>query len=257
MSTRTNLFVVLASGTLATIPMFACGGSDSKSPDASGQNIDAPGSGSGSGSGSSNLCPLPSDLGTITSFSAQSVRYRSGSGGGSGSGSGMGHRANRLTFTGALDGSATQEVQITIYGGCGAAGSACTGTVPSTPDWPAMFGPKSGLDLVQAVDVSAIAAAGVGSNGQAGALYEVSSGTLDVTAAGNGSGAPFAGTVSNVMLVHVDFGSAGTMPDPDGCTTTITSMTFSGSAAFAGKVVVLQDLDPDDNAVQYLHHRYQ
>jgi hypothetical protein len=34
-------------------------------------------------------------------------------------------------------------------------------------------------------------------------------------------------------------------------------MTFSGSAAFNGKIVVLGDLDADDNAVQYLHHRYQ
>jgi len=99
-------------------------------------------------------------------------------------------------------------------------------------------------------------AAGIGSNGRATITYAATAGTLNVTAAGNGSGAPFAGDVSNATFVHVDFGSGGVTPDPDGCMTTISSMTFSGSAAFAGKTVVVEDLDPDDTVVTYLHHRY-
>ncbi len=255
MSARSNLLVIVAVP-IATLP-FACGSSNNKaSPDAPVKTIDAPGSGSGSGSGSGNLCPLPTNLGTITTFPAQVVRYRSGLGSGSGSGSAT-RRANRLSFTGALDGSATEQVQITIYGGCGSSGSNCSGTVPVTPDWPTTFGAKSGLTFGQAVDISALAVTGVGSNTPPSAYYLITSGGLDVTAAGNGSGAPFAGQATNLTFVHVDIGSAGVTPDPDGCTATITSMTFSGSAAFAGKVIVLDDLDTDDNAVQYLHHRYQ
>jgi hypothetical protein len=44
------------------------------------------------------------------------------------------------------------------------------------------------------------------------------------------------------------------MPDPDGCTATISSLSFSGTS-FTGKNVVLEDLDADDN-VTYLRRRY-
>ena len=164
--------------------------------------------------------------------------------------------AARLTFAGALDGSATQQIRISIYGGCGATGSNCSGAVQTTPDWPTTFGPKSGVDLTQSLDVSAVALAGVGSSGPPAAVYRVTGGTLNVTAAGNGSGAAFEGDASNMTFVHVDIGSGGATVDPDGCMTTISSVTFSGSAAFRGKSGVLGGLDADDTTVTYLHHRY-
>jgi len=233
MTAKFNLLLVTAIPAIAFAPLFACGGGSDKTPDAAMGSGSGSGSGpgSGSGSGSNNVCLLPASLGTIDAFTADLVRYRAGSA------SGSGHSANRLSIVGALDANDTEEVTITIYGGCGT-GSGCTGRISSTPDWPALFGPKSGIDVTQAVDVRANAAGGVGSN-SVGAFYAFSAGTLDVTDAKDGSGsagsgAIFNGTISNATLVHIDIGSAGAMPDPDGCTSAITSLTFTG-ASFTGK----------------------
>ena len=245
MTAKFNLLVVAAIPAVAIVPLLACGGSSSKTPDAPGGNIDAPGSGSGSGSGSNVTCALPAN---VTAFLASSVRYRSGSG--SGAGSGL-PRANRLSINGYLDAGSAQRISITIYGGCGSTGSNCQQPDPNTPDWPTTFGPKSGLDFTTATDVSAIGL--VGSGASASAIYLVSSGTLNVTNAGNGSGAPFAGSVANLVLVHADIGSAGATPDPDGCTTNV-SLSFSGNAPFNGKVIVVDDADDD---IAALHHRWQ
>ena len=248
MTAKFNLLVATAIPALAIVPLIACGGDSKKTPDAAGSGtIDAPGSGSGSGSGSNVTCALPAN---VTAFVGQSVRYRSGSG----SGSNL-PRANRLSFNGYLDAGSAQRISFTIYGGCGSSGSNCAGGIPNTPDWPTVFGPKSGVDIgPQGLDASAVALVSSGSG--IAAIYLPESGTLDVTQAGNGSGAPFAGSVSNVQFVHVDIGSASVTPDPDGCTTNV-SVTFSGNAAFTGKTFVVESIDFDDgDGVSYLRHRY-
>jgi len=240
MTAKFNLLVAAAVPAVALVPLFACGGGSDKTPDAPIHSIDAPGSGSGSGSGSNVTCALPSN---VTAFLAQSVRYRSGSG----SGSAL-PRANRLSVTGYLDAGSAQRIQISIYGGCGSTGSNCSGADPNTPDWPTTFGAKSNLDFTTATDISAIGLAG---SGNSAAIYLPQSGTLNVTAAGNGSGATFSGNVANLVLVHADIGGSGATADPDGCTANV-ALSFSGTAGFNGKVIVVDEIDD----VPALRHRF-
>jgi len=237
MPAKFNILVAASIPLVPLIPLLACGG-DSKSPDASIHVID----GSGSGSGSAT-CHIASSLGTPT-FAQQGAQYTAGS---------AADATNVLAWQGQM--ANQQAVEVLIFGGCGSgSGSACGGN--PTPDWPTTFGPKSNLNLMTAPDAIIAVLADL-SGQQYQTIYISTGGTLNITQAGNAAGTTFAGNASNVTLQHYDFTQTGASPDPDNCMSTMTSLTFSGSAQFNGKVVVLDGTDRDAALRNYLTHRFQ
>jgi len=241
MPAKFNILVAASIPLVPLIPLLACGG-DSKSPDASIHVIDSPGSGSGSGSA---MCAIPASLGTPT-FSQSAATYTAGSGS---------DLTNTLSWQGQVGGlTATTAVDVLIFGGCGSgSGSACQGY--PTPDWPVNFAPKSGINLAMTQD-SLVAVLGNLSGNQFQDIYISSAGTLNITAAANGANHQFAGNASNVTAVHIDLNGSGGAA-ADGCQTSITSMSFSGSAMFDGKTVVIYGANRDEALRNYLAHRYQ
>jgi hypothetical protein len=242
MSAKFNFLVAGSVALVPLIPLLACGGDDANKVDSGIVVHDSQGSGSGSGSGSNNVCLVMSNLGSPNI--AQSAAFYT-----PGSGSDL---TNQLDWEGLLPSTTEQDiVSVRIFGGCGSgSGSQCMGQ--PTPDWPTTFSAKSGIDLGSAVDAFVVIFAGVGSNGQAQAIYLSTGGTLNVTMASNGTGAQhvYAGSISNVNLVHLDTSTG--QPAADNCATTITGITFTGSAqaGFTGKGI-------EYHSAPFLAHRYQ
>ncbi len=247
MPAKFNILVAASIPLVPLIPLLACGGS-SATPDAKIHVVDSP-NGSGSGSGSGH-CSVASSLGTPT-FSGQGAQYAAGS---------AADATDTLIWQGALSGANMQAVEVLIFGNCGTNGSGCGGSNAATPDWPTTFGPKSGLNLMTVPDALVAVLANYNSSTMKfGDIYISTAGTLNVTAASNTVGQNFSGNASNVTVQHYDFGSAGVMPDPDNCMSSITSFSFTGSAAagFDGKVIVLDGTDREAALRNYLSHRYQ
>jgi len=101
-------------------------------------------------------------------------------------------------------------------------------------DFGSAFSAKSNIDLSTSDDANA---ALLGAPNQTTMEYTQAyvsiSGTLNVTSVGS-AGSDFAGSLSNVVFQHYDnilSGSAAPTPDPDGCKTTISTLTFSGTEA--------------------------
>ena len=158
----------------AAIPFIACGGDDGNKVD-SGiivHDSSGAGSGSGSGSGSGNLCAVMASY-TPTFTSSNSVAIAAGSDLGSAI-------PQHDIFQGELGATQTDPfIDIEIVGGGGSA---------NTPDWPGNLGAKSGMNLATTMDALAAIAANINGSGQAGDIYYATAGTLNITAAGNGSG---------------------------------------------------------------------
>jgi hypothetical protein len=240
MPAKFNLLAAASIALVPLVPLLACGGSSS-SPDAHIVTHDSNGSGSGSGSGSA--CSFAASLGTVT-FTAQGGKYTAGS---------AASPANKLLFDGQL--SNMDDIRVLLFGGCGTTGSNCGGSNNATPDWPTTFGAKS-VDLSTAPDALVLGLADL-SGQQYNTVYVSTAGTLNVTKAGNAAGSMFAATGTNVVLQHYDIGSASIMPDPDGCMTTITGFSMSGSAQFDGKTIVVYGPDRDTAFRNYLSQRWQ
>ena len=240
MPAKFNLLVAASIPAVALIPLLACGG-DSKAKTDSGIVVhDSPGSG---GSGSAT-CSFNSTF--TPTFSAIGAGFTMGSGAGG---------ANSLDFDGLFggtNGSANEQVlRLLIFGGCGTTGTGCGGSAAdATPDWPASFAPKSGIDLATAPDAIVILLTDRGATSYQ-TIYASDMGTLNVTAAANGSGHPFTGNATNVHFVHVD---GQLNPAADGCTSTVPSFSFNGSA-FDGKVFYAPDGVDRDAVMNYLRHR--
>lgn len=243
MPAKFNLLVAITVPLVPVIPLLACGGSSS-TVDAHIVTHDS-GSGSGSGSGSNVTCAVPASLGTPT-FSQSSAKFTAGSGS---------DLTNTLSWQGQVGGiTATTAVDVLIFGGCGSGSGSQCGGFP-TPDWPTTFGPKSGLDLATSQDSLVAVLANLSGN-QFQDIYLSTAGTLNITAAQNGAGHTYSGTASNVTAVHFDLAGSGG-PAADGCQTNITSMSFTGSAMFDGKTVIIYGPTRDEAIKQYLAHRYQ
>jgi hypothetical protein len=236
MPAKFNLLVVAS---VPFIPLLACGGG-SNTVDAHIQVTDSP--------GSNPKCAVASSLGSPT-FSQSNAAYFAGS---------AADATNTLLWQGVLPGTTgatTQAVEVLINGGCGnTTGAACGGF--TTPDWPSTFGAKSGVDVGSAgLDAAIEVLADLGSDNKFHTIYLSTVGTLNITTASNTAGATFAGNAANVTVVHADFGSNGATADPDGCQSTITSFSFTGSAqaGFTGKGLIA----PEQSAETLLSHRWR
>ena len=98
--------------------------------------------------------------------------------------------------------------------------------------------PKSGIDLATEYDAYIILGANVNGSGQAQDIYLSTAGTVNLTT----SVGSLVGTVSGLMLQHVDITSSGISADPDGCMSSVGNFSFnhtyngSGSAAGPGDI---------------------
>lgn len=238
-------FISVLAIPLVPVAMFACGGDDGPTivrPDSS------TGSGSnGSGSGSASVCNAKADYGTLTTYSKpQTAKYTAGSGS---------DVSNDITWTGAISGS--DAVRLIIFAGCGSASGQPNCPSP-TPDWPTTFVPKSGVDLA-AADVLFLVLANPNSAvtpPRYDDIYLATAGTLNVTAASNGSGQPFMATAVNVETVHIDTSGSTIMEHPDGCKSNAASVSMMATTTAIGKPIVVYGSDDRyDGLRQYLAHR--
>ena len=224
---------------LACLPLLACGGS-SPAVDGSVHPID----GSGGGTDTAAACSVASTLPAPAFGSNQGVLNQ---------GSSMG--VTTVEWFGDISSPAAEFKLLTFSGG--GAGTDAN----ATPDWPTTLGPKSGVDINTAVDVLGILLADIGSDGTAGTILLADAGTLNLSSAGSAVGATFAGNIANAEFTHVDVGSNSVTPDPDGCTTTVANIAFTGAvkagSAFAPELQPLTELSPaaTKQLAQYLRHR--
>lgn len=235
-------FSLLSALAIPLVPavMFACGGDDTPmvtiKPDASG-------SGSG-GSGSATVCNAKADYGTLTTYMQQGAKYTAGSGS---------DVSNDITWTGAISGS--DAVRLIIFAGCGSA--AGQPNCPSeTPDWPTTFGPKSGIDIATAKDVLFLILANPDTM-KYNDIYLGVAGTLNITAAANGSGQAFQGTAVNVETVHVDISGSTITEHADGCTSNAQSVSMMATTTAIGKPIIVEAGDTRyDGLRKFLAHRH-
>jgi hypothetical protein len=149
---------------------------------------------------------------------------------GSGSGDLAGLYTQSLLWQGAL-GSAEADgfISVEIFGGGGGS---------NTPDWPTTLGPDSDVSLVTStVDAGAFLGVDLNGSGQAQDIYFSTAGTLDVTAASGSAGGTFSGSISDATFTFGSFNNAGTfVPDPSGCASTISSLSFTATIQAASFV---------------------
>lgn len=236
-------FITALAIPLVPVAMFACGGDDGPSVTI---KPDAAGSGSGgSGSGSANVCNAKADYGTLTTYAmGQTAKYTAGSGS---------DVSNDITWTGRMSGS--DAVRLIIFAGCGSASGQPNCPSP-TPDWPTTFVPKSGIDLAAAPDVLFLVLANPDTM-KYNDIYLATAGTLNVTAAGNGSGQSFMANAVNVETVHIDTSGSTITEHADGCTSNAQSVTMMATTTAIGKpIVVYGDDSRYDGLRQYLAHRH-
>lgn len=268
MPAKFNLLVAASIPAAALIPLLACGGGSSK-PD-SGIIVHDSNNGS-NGSNGSAVCAFPA------MFSAGGSAITRNYVGWAAIGqpiNGQTATANRIDMQALLggSGSAVQILRVAMFGGCGATGANCqNGSGIPTPDWPASFTPKSNLDLgvgsdgmtPNAPDIFLELLTDVGSDNNFQTYYISVGGTVNITAANNGSGKPFTGNLVNADFLHVDLGTTITQ-DPDGCESILTSASWSGSsvqAQFDGKNpsfggIIVEPANEQDYAIRnWLRHR--
>jgi hypothetical protein len=136
-----------------------------------------------------------------------------------------------MVWQGVLGGSGSgeQDIAVLAFSGGGATGSG------ATPDWPTgNVTAKSSLNLNTDPDVIVEIATNFAMNGSGSAqtYFLATVGTLNITTASPSSTtAPtaFAGNASGLTFVHYDITSSSVTPDPDNCTSTMPSFTFSAS----------------------------
>ncbi|MBV8761089.1 MAG: hypothetical protein JO257_27585 [Deltaproteobacteria bacterium] len=237
MPAKFNLLIAASIPAVALIPLLACGG-DTKKTDGGLVIHDSPGSG---GSGSNVTCKFNATF--TPTFTAAGEGYTAGSGT---------TPINRLDFDGLFggtNGSANEQVlRVLIFGGGGGS---------STPDWPTNFAPKQNIDLAGSNAANDVLIALLTDRGATsyGTIYFADSGTLNISAAQNGSGHPFTGSATNVVFNHYDISGNNITPDPDGCSSTVPSFSFTGTTMFDGKFINVGDGLDDAAVLNYLHHR--
>jgi hypothetical protein len=173
-------------------------------------SCDGMGSGSGSGSGSNTSCPLPASVTIPTTFDAAEALFQADASG----------VADLISFVGDYDTTACSpcmQFEVDVLAGGGSA----------TPDFPTLA-PASNVALGVSTDSDTILDTYTVVNGTPTLqnAYLATSGVLDVNAMGT-TGATFSGSVLAVTFTHYlsDFSA----PAPDGCTTTVTFESFSGT----------------------------
>lgn len=132
-------------------------------------------------------------------------------------GSGGSNYSDNLQWQGLVQSSPEQFLDLEAYSG-GGSGSG------GTPDWPSgNVTPKSNIDLATAPDAYIILGANVDSSGTAQDIYLSIAGTLNITSTTTN----FAGSVSGLMVQHVDITSGGISADPDGCMASFGNFSFN------------------------------
>lgn len=218
MAKRLYSLLTIGSVLSGTLYVVACGGnSGGKKPDAKIILSDSKG-----------------DAAAACSAAASySVTFGSNNSGAYNNGSGSGYTEN-LQWQGALSSAPQAFLDLEAYSG-GGSGSG------GTPDWPTgNVSPKSGLDFSSPTlaDVYMLIGANLNGSGQAQDLYLATAGILNITQAG-GTGSNFAGNANGLEFTHIVISGGQIMQAPDGCMSSISSMSFSSPivAAFAGKAV--------------------
>jgi hypothetical protein len=197
---------------VVAISLIACGGSNNnKTPDAKGSGSN------GSGSG----CPLAASY--SPGFTQPEADHYAAGTFGSGS-------PEEVDFFGFLDAGKTQQVDLFINPGS------------DFPTFPTVSAPKTVTLPSAAKDADVVIFADPDAKGNPQVIYLPVSGSVTITSSGSAN-ATFAGSASNLMLVHADIGSNGATEDPDHCMTTM-SFTFTetelvGSAGFQGESPVV------------------
>jgi hypothetical protein len=88
-------------------------------------------------------------------------------------------------------------------------------------------------------------------------IYLATAGTLNITAAANGSGQAFQGTAVNVETVHVDISGTSITEHADGCTSNAQSVSMMATTTAIGKPIVVEAGDTRyDGLRKFLAHRH-
>lgn len=218
MAKRLYSLLTIGSVLSGTLYVVACGGnSGGKKPDAKIILSDSKGADAKGCSAAASYTP------SFGSQNQAALNYGSGSG-----------YTEDLLWQGELSAAPAAFMGFEVLSGGGSA---------NTPDWPTgNVSPKSGIDLASAnaqKDAFMYIGANLDGSGRAQDIYLATAGIVNITQAG-GTGSNFAGNASGLEFTHVDIGSSSITPNPDGCTTSIASMSWSAKivAGFEGKKLV-------------------
>lgn len=213
----TRKFSLLTAAALPLIPaaLFACGGDDGPKPIVRDSGM---GSGSGSGSGSQVVCDAMANYPTAT-FQMQSARYSNGSA--------ADQPQKSLQWTGQQ--ADMTYLRVILFGNCGS-GSGSGGCSGGTPTFPTTFTAPVTMDLATAPDVLFLLLADLNtSTMRFDTLYLATAGTLNITAAANGSGMTFSGNGANVDTTHIEIVNNQITEHPDGCMSSIGSFQWTAT----------------------------
>jgi hypothetical protein len=196
---------MFSTSTAVCLSLLACGGnSNNKTVEVADakQFKDAPGSG-GSGSGSCYLASTFSP--TFTGSNSEADHFVAAA-----------PDPEEVDFFGNLDAAGDIELDLFVTGG----GS----------DFPTLTGAKSNMSItgMSGNDVGVVILADPDAQMNPQVVYLGTAGTLNVTSVG-GVGSNFTGTATGLSFTHIDTGSNGATADPDGCKSSIASMSFTGA----------------------------
>jgi hypothetical protein len=96
----------------------------------------------------------------------------------------------------------------------------------ASPDWPVGdVTARTGVAVTENGDAQVLLAADFNGSGVPSIIYAATSGQVSITQVTP----DFAGTATDLLLVHVDQVGSGVVVDPDGCQTTISSFSFDSA----------------------------